>query len=305
MRMLGIDFNGAALSVAALKRDILCEHHPELSGNLNMEFLMMDLIDLSLLDLSRTNIGEEKVDMVLASDIFRWTLRNERLDLLRALRAKIKETGHLISMEFAFPHLPPGEYLSAELSYKLLKFPTFEPMPTIMEFFKLVEEAGFSISDKTIDTTYVSTQEQFPPLVSALFRPCMDRKEVVVLVYGNDLDNDSGFGAHTTENLERNGIRNWGRISITDDIECKYLVIAGLADIPTDFILTDDLDSVKLYDKKAVEFLDMRRADLEKSGVKIIIGAAKQDESEKTPTIKEHVRDRFDKLILEIVERWK
>ena len=303
MAMLGIDLNSNALSVASLKRDILFEHHPELLKSLSMEFLLMDLIDLRSLDLKETNIAQKQVDAVLATDVFRWILRSERMGLLKAIREKIKETGYLLSMEFSYPHLPPGEHLPAEFALRMLEFPIREHM-RMTEFFDMAEEAGFSICVQSIDKLNDPINDEFPALVSAMFRPRMERRDALVLAFGNDRDLDSGFGSYASQML-CDSFEVYGRIPDNEGITNKYLIILGLADIKQDFVLTDNPDGIEFHDKKARIFLDKRAEGLQKQGTKIIVGVAKQTESEKSARISQQMEERFSRLILEISERWR
>jgi len=169
MRMLGVDFNIEALMAAAAKKKILFEHHPKLAGNLQMDLLLLDLIDLDKLDLSRTCIGEEKVDIVIASDIFRWIRTVERLDLFHAIRRKLKENGYLISMEFTNPPLPSGIHLSHKLAMQLGTFSFLEPMK-LGEMYAMAEVAGFGRVLTSKFSTYDEEHDPFPPLVSIILQ---------------------------------------------------------------------------------------------------------------------------------------
>ena len=190
MRILGVDFNQDALSAAVDKRGSLLSpkgHHPQLAGNLEMEYLLLDLLDLDRLDLSRTCIGEKKVDIVIATDVFRWIRASERLGLLRAIIKKLKSTGYLISMEFTNPPLPPQKlvidpsepscypHLSRSLAMRLGAFTFFEPMQ-LGDLYTSAENVGFRrVRDSFIDT-YNCEIDSFPPLISIAFAPGFVRK---------------------------------------------------------------------------------------------------------------------------------
>lgn len=170
MRILGIDINPDALGAAAAKRDILFGHHPGLEGNLEMELLLLDLMDLDRLILSKTCIGEERADFVLASDIFRWLRDPERPDLLHALRRKLKKTGHLMSFEFTDPYLPTWEHLSQSLANCFEMFSNLYPM-RLGELYGMAEEAGFvRVPDSKLNK-HNDEESRFPPMVSILFSP--------------------------------------------------------------------------------------------------------------------------------------
>jgi ubiquinone/menaquinone biosynthesis C-methylase UbiE len=304
MSMLGIDFNEAALTIAALKRRILFDHHPMLKQNFAMEFVLMDLIDLPQLDLRETAIGESRVDVILATDIFRWILRNERQNLLEAMRVKIKETGFLISMEFAYPHLPPGEYLPAEFAIRMSEFTTREHMK-MAEFFEMVEKAGFSISNKTIDATNVPIYDPFPPLVSVIFRPRMSASELSILGIGSQNKGDLSAGIMTAAMLHESNYDVNFREEHIEKVDKGYLLIIGAADIERGYILTDKRDSVKFHESNFEESLDKKIADLEKKGIKVLFAGIKPENTQEQRDMTDVVRERCNKLVREIIERWK
>lgn len=170
MRILGIDVNPDALRAAAAKRDILFDHHPRLEGNLEMELLLLDVMDLDRLNLAKTCIGEERVDFQLASDIFRWLREPERPDLLHALRRKLKKTGYLMSFELTDPYLPTWEHLPQNLASCFQTFSNLYPM-RLGELYEMAEEAGFVRVPKSKLNKYDDEGSRFPPMVSIIFSP--------------------------------------------------------------------------------------------------------------------------------------
>jgi len=170
MRILGIDINSDALRAAAAKRDILFDHHPGLKGNLEMELLLLDFMDLDRLSLSKTCIAEEKVDLELASDVFRWIRKSERPDLLHALRRKLKRTGYLMSFEFTDPYLPTWEHLSQNLANCFEMFSNLYPM-RLGELYGMAEEAGFARVPDSKLNKHDDEGSRFPPMVSIIFSP--------------------------------------------------------------------------------------------------------------------------------------
>jgi SAM-dependent methyltransferase len=171
IRLLGVDFNEHGLEVAAKKAAILFEHHPLLKGNLELELLYLDLIDLDKLDLARTCIKEEKVDIVFASDVFRWIRAEERAALFTAVRDKMKDSGYLISFEFVTPPLNHRNYLSHDIAMNLADFSFLEPMQ-LGDLYKHAEAAGFERILETYGNHHeeLEFRDRFPMLASQVFK---------------------------------------------------------------------------------------------------------------------------------------
>jgi SAM-dependent methyltransferase len=170
MRILGVDSNSEALRAAAAKRNLLFNHHGKLPPSLRMEFMLLDLRDLQALDLSNTCIEKSRVDLVLASDIFRWLPESERAGVLGAIRTKVASGGHLISFEFTEPPLPITEDLPKNLALRLATFGFLEPFH-IGRFYQQLEDSGFERIPETKRNGHDEEHDRFPQLVSCVFRP--------------------------------------------------------------------------------------------------------------------------------------
>ncbi len=168
MSILGIDYNPAALDAAAAKKGLLLEHHGGIPS-LQMEYLLMDLRDLPSLDLSRTCIGKEKADLVLASDIFRWLPVDERVPILEAIREKMARDGFLISMEFSHPPVIMNRHLSRKVARGLSNFGIDEPF-WLSKFYANMRHIGFEMVPDSKIRAVDEEHDRFPLLVSCVFR---------------------------------------------------------------------------------------------------------------------------------------
>jgi SAM-dependent methyltransferase len=168
MGILGIDYNPAALEAAAAKKELLFEHHGGIPA-LQMEYLLMDLRDLPSLDLSRTCIGRESADLVLASDIFRWLPVEERVPILGAIREKMTRGGFLISMEFSHPPVIMNRHLSRKVARGLSNFGIDEAL-WLSRFYANMRHNGFEMVPDSKIRAVDEEHDRFPLLVSCVFR---------------------------------------------------------------------------------------------------------------------------------------
>ncbi len=167
MRMLGLDRNYDALFAAIEKKNVLLKRNPSLNGNLIMDFLAIDLINLNDLDLRKTVIGDQKVDLILVSDLFYWVKNEERGRVICALKKKLKDSGHLISMEFISPHVQPGPHLPRKWANCFNSLS--EPM-VLGELYELMRRMGFEEITSTFESTKSGIYDAFLPLHSLVFK---------------------------------------------------------------------------------------------------------------------------------------
>jgi hypothetical protein len=167
--MLGIDFNPFALHAAVNKRDVLLSHHEGLRPNLRMEYLLLDLKDLSYLNLSQTCIGDRKADIVLASDLFRWLPESERFGLLEAIAEKMTHGGRFISMEFACPPLVVDLHMSRRLAVEFAEFGFSEPF-VLGKFYEQAQKAGLQMVPDCKIIAHDAEHDLFPPMAYCVFR---------------------------------------------------------------------------------------------------------------------------------------
>jgi SAM-dependent methyltransferase len=324
MRMLGIDLNEDALIAAIAKRKILMDRHPllwtekrdddtwfELSDpNLIMDLIQMDLIDLDELDLSRTCIGERRVDAILASDVFRYIiktneLRNEVLELLRAIRQKLKSTGYFVSMEFSSFSLPIGEYLQEDLKTEFSRYGRQTTM-LLGWLYALAEEAGLGRIDYSKKDLHDTEDDKFPSLVSLVFCPRMPRDDLIVIASGDDKKADLGIGAAIGGDLVREGYDVHLSSRIPGNLTKagkKYIVVIDAADVSYDYVISTDLSSVPIFNKELYSQLFSMQEELDKSGTELILAGVKP-ESIKSKNLTDEARERGSRLLREITTRW-
>jgi len=305
IRMLGIDFCASALVTAVSKKENLYASHPSLKETLQMDFLRMDLIDLPRLDLSRTQIGVPRVDMILAVDVFRWIRRAERQNLMTALKNLISDTGCMISMEFSGIYMP-SEYLSVERALALADFSIKEHMQ-IPELHALAKAVGFEIYAEDVCDNHNPVKDHFPPLVSAIFRPMLRKRDSVFLAMGNIKRNDQAAAILAGEMLIDKGFDvTFKADNIEDSIDnnTRQVVVLGVAQVNHPFILSEDPARVPFCEETARQECAALQKTLKRKGIKMFFIGIKPEPRTDPSSVNQEQRDHVEKAVKEIEKRW-